>query len=165
MYSKILKCRGCQSENIRSVLDLGEQTLSGVFRSINLDGIISGPLALVSCKECTLVQLEHSYPLGEMYNEGYGYRSGVTKYMTLHLKGILDFALSKVELRPGSYVLDIGSNDGTLLAQYRGDGIAKIGIDPVAKKYLHLYPKEAKVVTEFFDEKAYFGLPKKRHRL
>jgi hypothetical protein len=82
--------------------------------------------------------------------------------MTLHLKGILDFALSKVELKPGSCVLDIGSNDGTLLSQYHGAGITKIGIDPVAKKYLHLYPEGAKVVTEFFDEKAYFGLAEKK---
>jgi len=93
-----------------------------------------------------------------MYNEGYGYRSGLTTYMSQHLKKILDFAIEKISLNKGDYVLDIGSNDGTLLHQYANDMYHRIGIDPVAKKYLDLYPKDAKVVTDFFTKESYFSV-------
>ena len=158
MSKSIIKCRACKSKELRKVFDLGSQKLSGVFRSENLDSIIEGPLTLTACSHCSLVQLLHSYPLDEMYNEGYGYRSGVTKYMQQHLNEIINFATSKVALQKGDHVLDIGSNDGTLLNCYPGENYVRVGIDPVAKKYLDLYPKGSKVITDFFDKDKYFSV-------
>ena len=141
MLDAIKNCRSCNSKNIDVVFELGSQALSGVFRSENLDGIISGPLTLVKCKQCELVQLQHSYPLDEMYNEGYGYRSGATDYMRQHLKGIISFATKNVILEEGDFVLDIGCNDGTLLECYENEKYNRVGIDPVAIKYLDSYNK------------------------
>ena len=73
VLTPIRNCRACNSENIEVVFDLGEQVLTGVFQSESLDDISSGPVALVSCNECRLVQMRYSYPLEEMYNDGYGY--------------------------------------------------------------------------------------------
>ena len=134
----IQNCRSCSNTDIEVVFDLGEQTLSGVFRSENLHDILSGPLTLVMCNRCRLVQLQHSYPLDEMYNEGYGYRSGVTVYMSQHLQDIINFAKEKISLNKGDHILDIGSNDGTLLTGYRDGMYNLIGIDPVATKYLDI---------------------------
>ena len=156
MTTCIQNCRSCYSKDIEVVFDLGEQTLSGVFRSENLDDILSGPLTLVGCNKCRLVQLQHSYPLDEMYNEGYGYQSGVTTYMSRHLQEILDYANEKISLKKGDYVLDIGANDGTLLNHYPDGMYNRIGIDPVATKYLDIYPRDAKVVTDYFTEENYF---------
>ncbi len=154
----IKNCRSCDSTNIEVVFELGEQVLSGVFRSENLDDILSGPLTLVGCNKCQLVQLQHSYPLDEMYNEGYGYRSGVTAYMSQHLQEILNFAIDNISLKNGDHVLDIGSNDGTLLSHYPEEIYNCIGIDPVAEKYLDVYPKSAKVVIDFFTKENYFSV-------
>ena len=99
MLNSIKNCRSCNSKNIKVVFELGNQALSGVFRSENLDDIISAPLTLVKCDQCDLVQLQHSYPLNEMYNEGYGYRSGATDYMRQHLKQIISFANKNVLFR------------------------------------------------------------------
>ena len=158
MATIIQNCRSCNSKDIDIVFDLGEQALSGVFRSVNIDDILSGPLTLVVCKKCQLVQLQHSYPLDEMYNEGYGYRSVVTAYMSQHLQEILNFAIDNISLKKGDYVLDIGSNDGTLLSYYPGEMYNCIGIDPVASKYLDVYPEGAKVVTDFFTKENYFSV-------
>ena len=158
MTTIIKKCRSCNSSDIEVVFDLGDQVLSGVFRTDNLDDIPSGPLTLFGCNKCQLVQLQHSYPLDEMYNEGYGYRSGVTAYMSQHLQEILNFAFDNVSLKKGDHVLDIGSNDGTLLSHYPEEIYNCIGIDPVAAKYLDVYPKGAKVVTDFFTEENYFSV-------
>ena len=150
----IKNCRSCNSSNIEVVFDLGEQVLTGVFRSESLDDISSSPVALVACNSCRLVQMKYSYSLNEMYNDGYGYQSGLTTYMSQHLKGILSFASDLVNLDKDDNILDIGCNDGTLLNHYPKDFYNLIGIDPVAKKYLDRYPKNAKVVTDFFTKES-----------
>ena len=99
MTNYIKCCRACNCEDISVVFELGDQVLSGVFISNNLDGITSGALTLVQCKQCALVQLQNSYPLDEMYNDGYGYRSGVTEYMRQHLKEVITFATKNTTLK------------------------------------------------------------------
>ena len=165
MTTCIKNCRSCDSTDIEVVFDLGNQSLAGVFRSQNVDEILSGPLTLVGCKNCHLVQLQHSYPLEEMYNEGYGYRSGATTYMRQHLKKNLEFAEDKVSLKKGDHVLDIGSNDGTLLSQYPDGMYKRVGIDPVAIKYLDDYPKDVKVVTDFFTRENYFSVASEKAKI
>jgi 2-polyprenyl-3-methyl-5-hydroxy-6-metoxy-1,4-benzoquinol methylase len=149
-------CRACNCEGLSVVFELGDQVLSGVFISNNLDDITTGPLTLVQCNQCSLVQLQNAYPLDEMYNDGYGYRSGATEYMRRHLKDVIAFASKNTTLNKKDYVLDIGCNDGTLLSNYSKDNVSKIGIDPVAKKYLDLYQSDTKVVTDFFTKDNYF---------
>lgn len=165
MIKSIQNCRSCNSSKIEVVFDLGEQVLTGVFRSDSLDDISSSPVALVACNSCRLVQMKYSYSLNEMYNEGYGYQSGLTTYMSQHLKGILSFASDLVNLDKDDSILDIGCNDGTLLNHYPKDLYNLIGIDPVAKKYLDRYPKNAKVVTDFFTKESYFSVTSNKAKI
>jgi len=165
MNPPLKNCRSCNSSNIEDVFDLGEQVLTGVFRSESLDDISSFPVALVACNDCRLVQMKYSYSLDEMYNDGYGYQSGLTTYMSQHLKGILSFANDLVNLEKGDTILDIGCNDGTLLNHYPKDLFNLIGIDPVAKKYLDRYPKNAKVVTDFFTKESYFSITSSKAKI
>jgi 2-polyprenyl-3-methyl-5-hydroxy-6-metoxy-1,4-benzoquinol methylase len=158
-------CRSCKSKDISVVFELGEQALSGVFRFDNIDGITSGPLSLVQCNKCTLVQLQNSYSLNEMYNDGYGYRSGATEYMQRHLKEIVNFAMKNTSLKNNDYVLDIGCNDGTLLNNYSNNNLTRIGIDPVAKKYLDTYQDDIKVIADFFSKENYFSVASKKAKI
>lgn len=165
MHTPITKCRSCHSDNLDLVFDLGNQVLTGVFLSKNLDKISSGPVALVLCNDCCLVQMQYSYPLDEMYNDGYGYQSGLTSFMSQHLKGIIAFATNHVNLNKNDHILDIGCNDGTLLNHYPQNSYNLVGIDPVAKKYLDRYPKNSKVVTEFFSKESYFSVASKKAKI
>ena len=83
---KINKCRVCNSKNIKKVIDLGNQYLTGSFPKSIKEKITKGPLKLFLCKDCSLLQLSHSYDLNQMYGENYGYRSGLNKSMISHLK-------------------------------------------------------------------------------
>ncbi len=68
-----------------SVLDLGEQKLTGVFpKSIN-EPVTTGPLRLVWCPTSGLLQLADTFSLTEMYGNNYGYRSGLNQSMVRHL--------------------------------------------------------------------------------
>ena len=165
MIPSLKNCRSCNSSNIEDVFDLGVQVLTGVFRSESLDDISSSPVALVTCNDCRLVQMKYSYSLNEMYNDGYGYQSGLTTYMSQHLKGILSFARDIVNLNNGDSILDIGCNDGTLLNHYPKNLYNLIGIDPVAKKYLDRYPKNASVVTDFFNKENYFSVTSSKAKI
>ncbi len=79
-------CRISDSDALIPVVDLGTQHLTGVFPKTVDQEVTSGPLGLVWCRDSGLLQLSHSYDLGEMYGENYGYRSGLNQSMVEHLQ-------------------------------------------------------------------------------
>lgn len=153
MTSRITACRICGSEHLTEVLDLGSQTLTGVFPPSADTPITSGPLVLLKCDAasgCGLLQLANSYDLGEMYGDNYGYRSGLNASMIAHLKSKVDRIKSYGVVEEGSIVLDIGSNDGTTLGLYDLPNARLIGIDPTANKFRQYYKAGIDIVPDFF---------------
>lgn len=156
MYKEINKCRICGNSALDTILNLGKQSLTGVFPPDKNYNLTSGPLELVKCrdnndsKSCGLVQLRHSYDSGEMYGKNYGYRSGLNQSMVLHLQQKVQNILKKVALSEGDIVLDIGSNDSTLLQAYPHYNINLLGMDPTGKKFKDYYPSYIKLIPDFF---------------
>ncbi len=159
MHQEIKSCRICGNTRLEPLVSLGEQSLTGVFPATRDAKITRGPLALVKCAEgsgdatCGLVQLQHSYPADEMYGMNYGYRSGLNAWMVEHLRGIVAGALARVTLGPDDVVLDIGSNDSTLLRAYPHEpqvGAKLLGIDPTGVKLAAYYPAHVQLVADFF---------------
>ena len=138
-------CRLCGSSALEQVLDLGEHALTGVFPASPDEDVPTAPLELVWCRSCTLLQLAHSFEPTEMYGDNYGYRSGLNASMVEHLGREARGLETLVELSPGDVVLDIGSNDGTLLGSYTTKNLRRIGIDPTAAKFADYYPEDAVV--------------------
>lgn len=159
---KITRCRICKNKNLVSLVHLGNQALTGVFPKSTLEKITSGPLELVKChpakkgdKVCHLVQLKHSYDNNEMYGMNYGYRSGLNRSMVLHLQDIVKRITNYMDLKKGDLVIDIGSNDSTLLQSYKnGKKLQLAGIDPTGKKFKKYYPSHIELVPDFFSYKA-----------
>ena len=154
MTFAITKCRVCKNADLRMVVDLGIQYLTGVFpRAVDSSSITKGPLELVKCfggeDVCGLVQLRHSFPATEMYGETYGYRSGLNTSMVNHLQSKVSKIEELISLNSDSLIIDIGSNDGTTLAAYQ-HGPRLIGIDPAAKKYSSYYPDHVEFIPDFF---------------
>ena len=138
-----------------TVLDLGEQALTGVFPASTDERVGEGPLTLVWCRSCTLLQLADSFEPTEMYGDNYGYRSGLNRSMSQHLARKARGLETLVRLSPQDVVLDIGSNDGTLLASYTTSPLRRIGIDPTAERFASYYPPDAEVVSDFFSAKRF----------
>lgn len=153
MYKRVENCRICGNTRLECVLDLGQQMLTGVFPRVKHARVTSGPLRLVKClggdDVCGLLQLEHSYDLGEMYGENYGYRSGLNASMVAHLQGKVKRILAQVKLCPGDLVVDIGSNDSTTLQAYPA-GPVLVGIDPTGIKFGGYYPAHIQLIPDFF---------------
>lgn len=154
MVVPISSCRVCGNKDLVTIIDLGDQYLTGVFpREKSSTTITAGPLELVKCSGtetvCGLVQLRHSYQASEMYGSGYGYRSGLNMSMVKHLRSKVQKIEESVNLLPNDVIIDIGSNDGTTLRQYK-PGPQLVGVDPTAIKFKNYYPDDSIIVSEFF---------------
>ena len=162
MYKKTTACRICGNKNLVTILQLGEQYLTGVFPKTKEVKLTKGPLELVKCysdnkdSACGLVQLKHSYDLDEMYGDTYGYRSGLNQSMVKHLQGKVNKILQKINLGTGDVVIDIGSNDATLLKAYPNKDIELYGVDPSAEKFRNFYTDNIQLITEFFPSETLF---------
>ena len=153
--TEIRQCRISGSRHLVSVLNLGEQSLTGVFPRDKSQPVTKGPLELVWCPDSGLLQLKHSYSLSEMYGDNYGYRSGLNASMVAHLQGKVRGLERRHPVSSGDWVLDIGSNDGTLLKAYAASGLRRIGMDPTAGKFREFYPDDVEVVTDFFSSRRF----------
>lgn len=155
IYKEISACRICGNIKLVPLVDLGHMALSGVFPRHKTDIVEAGPLELVKCEEessdgCGLVQLRHNYALDQLYGMNYGYRSGLNKSMVEHLHDKVEKILKKVELKKGDAVIDIGSNDSTLLQAYPHEGITLLGVDPTGVKFKDFYPSHIDLIADFF---------------
>lgn len=152
---KLEKCRVCGNKHLQIVLDLGTQELTGVFPKKKNTKLTEGPMQLVWCDKCGLLQLGHSYSLEEMYGENYGYRSGLNKSMVKHLTDKVYHLERLFAPKSGDIILDIGSNDATTLKAYQTKGLRKIGIDPTGNKFKQYYTDNISLVPDFFNAKNY----------
>ncbi len=150
MVNRIKNCRVCRSESIEVILDLGIQALSGVFPKNTDPDPQSGPLEIGLCNICGLVQLMHNYPSELMYGDNYGYRSGLNSSMVRHLQNKALNIYNKYTKGSNSVILDIGSNDGTLLNTLCGTGAKLIGIDPTSSKFAEFYEDNVIRIPSFF---------------
>ena len=151
---KINKCRISGESDLVDILSLGEQYLTGVFPSSKEEKVTKGPLDLVWAKESGLLQLKHSYDLGEMYGDNYGYRSGLNASMVEHLTNKITSLENLVQLNPNDIVIDIGSNDATSLKAYSKTCI-KVGIDPTGLKFKDYYSDDITLIPDFFTKELF----------
>lgn len=156
MNLEIKKCRLCGNTDLIPILNLGNHTLTGIFPKRKDEVITSGPLELVKCREsqdsnsCGLVQLKNLYNLNELYGDNYGYRSGINKSMIEHLQRKVKRIEKRLDLKAGDLVIDIGSNDSTLLQAYANRESTLVGIDPTGGKFKEYYTNHINLIPEFF---------------
>lgn len=157
-FHRIEKCRVCGNDHLITVLDLGDQYLSGIFPKKIDEDMYKGPLTLVKCDEskggCGHVQLEHTFDLPTMYGEEYGYRSGLNGSMIRHLRGKAEKVMHDIKLNSGDIVIDIAGNDGTFLGFFPHD-LQLMSIDPTSKKFRDYIPDHVSYIADFFSADAY----------
>ena len=162
---RITSCRVGGSTHLVSVLNLGHQELTGVFPKSQDAELTSGPLELVWCPDSGLLQLVHSFGAAEMYGDNYGYRSGLNQSMVRHLTQKVHHLEQMVDLAAGDVVLDIGSNDATLLNAYSAAGLKRVGIDPTGNKFRQYYTDGMALVPDFFSAVNYRSVSDKPARI
>ncbi len=154
-HEEIKSCRICHHEDFTEVFDFGNVASCGYFPESANENVPSAPMVLIRCTQCLLVQLKHDYRQDDLFRHTYGYRSGLNETMKNHLRGIVNEASALVGLKPGDIVLDIGSNDCTLLKAYVSKDLHRIGIDPTSDQFKEFYPDDVTRVGDFFTSQAF----------
>jgi hypothetical protein len=150
---KIKFCRNCKSANLRKLFSLGRLKFTGKFLLKN-KFIPSGVLELIICKNCKLVQLRDNFNPSYIYNNEYGYRTGINLTMTNHVKKVVNKLTKIASIKKNEAVLDIASNDATLLNFYNKRSITTFGIDPLVNKFIKKYRKITYKTSNFFNFKS-----------
>jgi len=145
-------CRVCGSNNLVPILSLGEQFVTNFVEEPNRDQV-KGPLELVLCNVkdggCGLLQLKHTMDRDVLYRK-YWYRSGISATMVKALADIVSSAEKLVKLSSGDLVVDIGSNDGTLLRQFKTLGLVTVGFEPSNLWKLGI-EGTSKIINDYFN--------------
>ena len=156
--TEIHRCRRCGHGTFESIINFGDMHFTGRFQYDGKPDVPIGPLHMVKCGWCHLVQLKHDFTLDELYRFDYGYRSGVNQTMRSHLSSIAEDVTRTAKLKTGDRVLDIGSNDGTLLKSSEIDGLIRFGMDPTADQYRDYYPPEITAIPDYFDAEKFHSI-------
>lgn len=124
-------CRVCDSTRLTPAVDLGTQPWANHFlKPAEIGHEPVYPLKVVLCDDCGTVQLDYTVPKETMFAD-HTYLSGTTKTLSDHFQSVA----RAVDQRYFSghttkVMLDIGSNDGTQLRQYRDLGYDILGVEP-----------------------------------
>lgn len=122
-------------------------------------------LKLMLAPESGLVQLAHTADFDAMYRE-YWYRSGTNATMRNELKEIAERATKLIRPEAGDVWLDIGCNDGTLLANV-DPSVTRVGFDPALNTFLEAESKKHSdtVVVDYFTAEKYNATGHKRAKV
>ena len=127
-------CIACGGTAIREFLDLGSMSLANKFLTrdeVKQGGEASYPLVVGFCDSCGHVQLTDPVAPPAMF-DNYLYISSMSDTLKGHLHDLSRTMVHRLGLGADSLVVDIGSNDGTLLSGFRGEGVRTLGVDPAA---------------------------------
>lgn len=160
--SRLERCRICKGPSLEPIVDFGPLASCGYFPGNGAEDAPTAPLAVVRCPECGFVQAGHDYEMSDLFRLAYGYRSGLNEMMIAHLDGIVSDIRRRIDLKAGDAVLDIGSNDGTLLNAYADPSLSRIGIDPTYEQFKNYYADDVRGVSDFFSAGLYRQLAGER---
>jgi SAM-dependent methyltransferase len=87
------------------------------------------PMNLMMCGSCALAQLPDIVDPELLYRD-YIYNTSISLGLVQHFDRYAESVIARLAPKPGSLVVDVGSNDGTLLKGFKKRGMRVLGIDP-----------------------------------
>lgn len=148
----VTACQICGNEHLELCIDLGHQPLCDTLPSTEelSEPELTYPLRQMWCPNCTLSQLDYVVPKDIVFHEEYPYRSGITKELAEYQDLLAEQAIEYIGLAADSFVIDVGSNDGTLLRGFQRRGMRVLGIEPTNIAKIAI-ADGVPTVQEFFD--------------
>lgn len=145
-------CRLCSSRALDLALHLKPTPLADAYVSREHVEEVqpSYPLDLVLCRDCGHVQLLDVVQAEAVYRD-YLYETTSSLGLVEHFANYAEKVLSRTNLAEGSLVVDIGSNDGTLLRAFKDRGMRVLGVDPAREIARKATASGIQTLPEFFD--------------
>jgi SAM-dependent methyltransferase len=124
-------CRVCKTALPDPFLDLGRMPLANAFladaRAFAAEERY--PLAVAGCHVCGLVQLNYVVPADQLYRN-YIYVSSTSEAVTAHAGRLAESLIAQYGWTPSSLVVEVASNDGTVLQAFKKRGVRVLGVEP-----------------------------------
>ncbi|MBI2989720.1 MAG: class I SAM-dependent methyltransferase [Candidatus Magasanikbacteria bacterium] len=128
----LTECQICEDTRLTSILDLGHQ--APVHAHLSKEQLRlpenTFPLRLVLCQNCGLVQLDYIGDPSVIFPPEYPYQTGMTRMLVKNFQELSETLLRSYQIPAGALIVDIGSNDGTLLKPFKDQGLRVLGIEP-----------------------------------
>jgi SAM-dependent methyltransferase len=132
-------CRLCRSRDVELVTPLRPIPMATPNIALEAigdtaDALIRGtaPIDMYLCRECGHFQLLDVIDPEVMYLN-FRYTTSISLGLPEHFRTMARDVLDWVGAAPGSSVLEVGSNDGTLLRAFQEQGMQVLGVDPAQK--------------------------------
>ncbi|MER5771776.1 class I SAM-dependent methyltransferase [Streptomyces sp. NPDC001985] len=146
------QCRICGG-SVDEFFDFGRQPVSDSFVTPEtVDSEFYFRLAAGICTSCTMVQLLEEVPRERMFHEDYPYRSSGSSVMHEHFETFARQLLETELAGERAFIVEIGSNDGTMLKTVGRAGVRHLGVDPSAQVGEFARADGVRVRTDFFQE-------------
>jgi SAM-dependent methyltransferase len=130
MVGLVARCRACGGRLGVTMADLGLQPPSNAY--LTADALVEEkryPLRAKVCDDCKLVQVDYDVDPKELFGN-YAYFSSYSDQWLEHARQYCRMAAQRFALGPGSLAIELASNDGYLLKNFRDLGVPVLGIDP-----------------------------------
>ena len=128
----IEKCQICNSNQLSSILFIGY--IPPVNTMYALESIPceqpAFPLEMLRCIECGHAQIGLEVDADVLFPYTYPYLSGTTRILRENFLDLYQQCREVLSLTDKDLIIDIGSNDGTLLSNFQQGGHRVLGIDP-----------------------------------
>ncbi len=159
---ELINCRTCGQKTLKTFLHLGPMPIPNGF--VKPDQLVEGeayfPLDVAFCKNCGLMTLAHVVRPDIMFSN-YVYIPGTSTTMVDHFGEMAKEITKRFNLNKDSLVIDVGSNDGTLLKQFKSLGVKVLGIDPAENIAKEATTQGIETLAEFFGEEVAKDVSKK----
>ncbi|WP_016751894.1 class I SAM-dependent methyltransferase [Leptospira kirschneri] len=142
------ECRLCKSSHLIKVLGLTPTGLCDAYVKEKRQQQ-TYPLDLFQCVDCKFVQIECVVDPEIIYRD-YIYVTTSSSGLSSHFESYADEVSRDIGLKKNSFVIDIGSNDGTLLNYFKMKNCRVLGIEPSNKTAQEATDKGIKTLPEFF---------------
>ena len=146
----IYNCRLCNGKLGKPKLRLSSTPLANEFIKTT-EPQDTFPLNVCCCKKCGHYQLDESIEPERLF-KNYLYVAGTSPVNVEHFKQYALHMIEKFDIKQNSYILDIASNDGTLLKHFKNFGMRTLGIDPAQNIAAEANKIGIETIPEFFTE-------------
>ena len=150
-----MKCRHCDAHVTLPFVDLGSSPPSNAYLTrAQLQAPESYyPLRVLVCESCWLVQTEDFAGFDDMFSAEYAYFSSFSSTMLAHVKQYSQAMTARFGLDANSCVVEVASNDGYLLKNFKAAGIPCYGVEPTASTAKAAREIGIESIEEFFGKK------------
>lgn len=146
-------CRLCGSQNLELILPLTPTPPGDLYLKLK-DSDKSKkcyPSDLYICRECGYVHLRDTLSASLIYPE-YLYETTISSGLIEHFADYAKEVKLRLPTLKNGLAIDIGSNDGTLLAHLKKEGFKTLGVDPAQTAATRAQENGIETIIDFFNE-------------